>query len=160
MIQRLVTTVVIVLALLTAADAGQVQHPINGPSSSTPKFYPCYANNTGNQADNCANGALGYTTIQAGTAYTFATANCGTAVHFSSDSAVTATLPNTLPAGCNIDVVQDGLGQVTLSPALGAFLRSAHGFTKTFGQDAGVSLHVKSNSNGVSAIYQMFGDGA
>lgn len=164
MIRRLVTTVVVVLALLIAALgdgwSGQVQHPVNGPPSSTPKFYPCWANSTGNQVDTCSNGAIGLSKTISGTSYSFLAADCGTTVHFSSSLPVAATLPNNLPANCNIDVIQDGLGPVTFTPAAGALLRNSHGFNRTFGQYAAVGLHIGSNSNGLSAVYYMFGDGA
>lgn len=103
---------------------------------------------------------LGTVSAQSGTTYTFAATDCGTTVHFTSASAVTATLPNSLPVGCNIAEVQDGAGQVTNSPASGATLHSAHSYTKTYGQYAGVGLHVGQNSGGSSAVYYLFGDGA
>lgn len=164
MFRRLVTTVVVVLALLIAAPgsgwSGQVQHPVNGPPTSAKGYYPCWGNTTGNQEDNCPNGAYGLETFRGETAYALQPSDCATVVHFVSPFPVTVTLPNNIGAGCNIDVIQDSTGVVSFSPVSGAQLLNGHGFTKTNGHDTGVSLHVKSNSNGVSAQYQMFGDGA
>ena len=58
---------------------------------------------------------VGAVTTQSGTTYTFAATDCGTEVTFSNAGAVTATIPNTLPAGCNIAVAQIGAGKVSVN---------------------------------------------
>lgn len=98
--------------------------------------------------------------VQSGTTYTFAATDCGTIVEFTSASAVTATLPNSLAIGCAIASVQGGAGQVTFTAAAGGTLVSAHSFTKTFAQHAIVSLSVIENSGGTAAQWTLSGDGA
>lgn len=66
MLRRLATTVVIVLGLLTAADAAQVQHPVNGPSSSTTNHLMCWNNATGSASKNCDFGSAGQCLISNG----------------------------------------------------------------------------------------------
>jgi hypothetical protein len=97
---------------------------------------------------------------QSGTTYTLASTDSGTVVQFTSGSAITVTLPNSLAVGTCIGILQVGAGQITFSAAAGAAFHNAHSFTKTFGQYAGVSLTVYSNSGGTSAIYALVGDGA
>jgi hypothetical protein len=62
----------------------------------------------------CANLYPTVATI-AGTSYTFAAADCWQTDHFTNAAAVTATVPAGLPTGCNLTLVQDGLGRVTVS---------------------------------------------
>ena len=99
-------------------------------------------------------------TSQSGTTYTLTALDCATTIQFTSASAITVTLPNSLPVGCHVAIEQDGAGQITFSAASGALLHSSHTYTKTFGQFAGVDLSVLDNSNGTSSIWYLFGDGA
>jgi hypothetical protein len=100
---------------------------------------------------------LGTVTTQSGTTYTFANADCGTEVVFSNASAVTATIPTTLPAGCNISVLQSGAGQVAVngSAVTPATLHSAHSYTKTFGQWSVIGVNIEA-----SGVAILTGDGA
>ena len=107
-----------------------------------------------------AGGFEGAVSTQSGTTYTLAAADCGTTIEFTSASAITVTLPNSLSPGCHIAVEQNGAGQITFSAASGATLQSAHSFTKTFGQYAIVGLSVLSNSGGSAAVWTLSGDGA
>lgn len=105
---------------------------------------------------------LGTVTSQSGTTYTFAASDCGTEVTFTNGSAVTATIPQTLPVGCNIAVLQAGAGQVSVngSAVAAATLHSAHSYTKTFGQWAIIGINIEANAGGSSAIAILTGDGA
>lgn len=78
---------------------------------------------------------------------------------FNAASAVTLTLPNTLPEGWECGVLQMGAGQVTVSVA-GSPPISRGGHTKTAGQYAMASCFVESNSNGTSAVVILGGDTA
>lgn len=105
---------------------------------------------------------LGTVTTQSGTTYTFASTDCGTEVIFSSNSAVTATIPATLPAGCNIAVAQLGTAKVSVngSAVTPATLHSAHSYTGTSAQYAVIGINIEANSGGSSAIALLTGDGS
>jgi hypothetical protein len=85
---------------------------------------------------------VGTVSTQSSTTYTFSVSDCGTTVRFTSASAVTATIPQALPIGCNIAVVQAGAGQVAVngSAVTPATLQSAHSYTRTFGAGAVIGL--------------------
>lgn len=91
---------------------------------------------------------LGSISYQSGTTYTFAAADCGTEVIFSNASAVTATIPASLPAGCNIAVLQTGAGKVSVngSAVTPVTLQSAHSYTGTYGVNAVIGINIRSGS--------------
>lgn len=99
-------------------------------------------------------------TTQAGTTYTLASTDCGTMVNFSSASAVTVTLPNSLPVGCWVNLLQGGAGKVSVSAGAGATLHSPHAYTGTFNQYAVIAMYVDSNAGGTAADYLFTGDGS
>lgn len=106
---------------------------------------------------------LGTVTSQSGTTYTLANADCGTEVTFTNASAVTVTIPATLPVGCNIAILQTtASGQVTVTGTAvsAATLHSAHSYTKTFGQWAIIGINIEANAGGSSAVAILTGDGA
>lgn len=103
---------------------------------------------------------IGTVVARSGTTDTLAAGDCGTTIEYTSASAVTVTGPNSLVIGCHIAIVQGGAGQVTVAAGTGASLVSAHSYTKTFGQNAGIGLSVIENSGGAAAKYFLFGDGA
>jgi hypothetical protein len=76
---------------------------------------------------------------------------------FNAASAVTLTLPNTLPEGWECGVLQMGAGQVTISVA-GSPPISRGGHTKTAGQYAMASVFVESNASGTAAVVILGGD--
>lgn len=78
---------------------------------------------------------IGTETTQSGTTYTFANTDCGTDVRFTSNSAVTATIPTTLTVGCHINVIQRGTAKVSVNgTAVSACtLTSGHSYTGTSG---------------------------
>ena len=93
-------------------------------------------------------------------AYTLTVDDVREVIRINAASGVALTLPNNLPVGFHVTVVQAGAGVVTLTPASGATLVNRQTFTKTAGQHARVELLVTSNSNGTSAQYLLSGDGA
>lgn len=77
---------------------------------------------------------------------------------FNSATAVTLTLPNSLPAGWECSVLQLGAGQVTVA-VTGGNLRSRDSHTKTAGQYAQVYMVVYANA-GTSPQVAFSGDTA
>ncbi len=94
-----------------------------------------------------------------GTTLTVDSTYKGVCIRCTSGSATTITLPNNLPAGFSMTVVQIGAGQVTFVAASGATLVNRQTQLKTAGQYAGVSLYVDSNS-GTNGAWVLFGDTA
>ncbi len=105
---------------------------------------------------------LGTVTTQSGTTYTLTSSDCGTMVRGSNASAITFTIPATLPIGCNIAIEQALAGQISVngSAVTPATLQSAHSYTKTFGQWAIIGITIETNSGGSSAVAVLTGDGA
>ena len=87
---------------------------------------------------------------QAGTAYTAALTDVGKLVEFTSASAIIFTIPaNATVAfaiGDQINVYQDGAGQVTITPAATVTIRSNGSKLKTIGQYA-VATCIKIDTN-------------
>lgn len=96
---------------------------------------------------------------QGGTTYTLQASDTGKTIVFTSATAVTVTLPNSLNYVC-CRILQYGAGQVTLSPASGATLRNASTHTKTRAQYSEVDLFIRDNSGGSAAEYILAGDTA
>lgn len=108
---------------------------------------------------------LGAVTTQSGTTYTFAATDCGTEVVFSNAGAITATIPATLPVGCNISILQTGAGKVSVNgTAVAAATLNTHvassAATGTAGQWAIIGVNIYSNAGGSSAIAVLTGDGS
>ena len=81
---------------------------------------------------------------ESGTSKTLAATDNGTIINCSSGSAVTITVPTSLPVGFNCMIIQSGSGQVTLS-ASSTTLNNRNGL-KTAGQHAIMTLvHLGSN---------------
>jgi hypothetical protein len=103
---------------------------------------------------------IGTQNNQSGTTYTLASTDCGKTVYFTSSSPITVTLPATPPVPCTAQLEQGGAGQITTIPAVGATGPSnPHGFTKTFGQYAVITVFVDTNS-GTNGHWILTGDGA
>ena len=83
----------------------------------------------------------------------------GTIVEITASSATSIGLPNNLPVGFNVIVVQKGTGRITFSPATGSTMRNSRNHTGTANQYSSVTLYVSSNNltnNG--AEYILSGD--
>lgn len=105
---------------------------------------------------------LGNVTTQSGTTYTLAATDCGTTVRFSAATAVTITIPATLPVKCSIGMEQAGAGQLAVngSAVTPATLHSAHSYIHSFAQWAIIGIFIESNSGGSAAVAIFTGDGA
>lgn len=97
---------------------------------------------------------------QTGTTYTFQASDSGKAVTLTNASAITATIPNSLPKGWNVLVIQGGAGQVTFAAGSGATLNNRSGHTKAAGIHAQCSLLVTANGTGTAAVANLGGDTA
>jgi hypothetical protein len=73
---------------------------------------------------------------------------------------VTYTLPRNLPVGFYCYIEQGGAGVITCAAGTGATLVNRQSFVKTAGQYALISLHVRANPGGQSAVWALNGDGA
>jgi len=89
--------------------------------------------------------------------YTLQAADNGTIVFLNKATATTVTLPNSLLAGFNCVVVQEGAGQVTFATASGATKQSPGGASKTAAQYGSVALLVKANAGGSAADWRLDG---
>jgi hypothetical protein len=94
----------------------------------------------------------------AGTAYTLDPLTSGKVIEFTAGTAVTVTLPNSLPVGFQVTVRQAGAGQVGFAVASGAVLRNRASQTKLNAIWAVGALAVRANSNGATAEYVLSGD--
>ena len=80
-------------------------------------------------------------------------------INFTSTPAVAVALSATAPPGCSVDVIQNGAGQISFAPSGAGTLKSFDNYTKTAGQNAGVTLRVITNT-GSNAAWFLFGRGA
>jgi hypothetical protein len=88
-------------------------------------------------------------------------ADCGGTIHYTSGSAITVTMPNSITQlECTITFLQEGAGQITFAAAGGATIHSRPGYTKTAGQWAAVDMILNTNAGGTSAVFTLAGDGA
>lgn len=80
----------------------------------------------------------GYTAkynVQTGTSYTLVAADAGKIITISNGSAITLTVPASLPAGFTCTVIQLGAGQITFT-ASSTTINNRQSYTKTAGQYA------------------------
>jgi hypothetical protein len=105
---------------------------------------------------------LGATRTVSGATDTLSTSDCGAEVIYTDNSAVTVTIPATLPVGCNVSVLQAGTAKVSVngSAVSAATLHSAHSYTGTSAQWAIVGINIEANSGGSSAVAILTGDGS
>jgi hypothetical protein len=94
----------------------------------------------------------------AATAMTPAAGQSGTTMRLTAATAVTVTLPATLPVGFNVTFMQAGNGQVQFSAGAGATLVNRSGHNRTAGQHAMVSVVVGANAGGSAAVWTLSGD--
>lgn len=100
---------------------------------------------------------VGIITSQSGTTYTLAASDCSTQINFTNASAVTVTIPSTLPVGCNVALLQAGAGKVSVngSAVTPATLHSAHSYTGTSAQWAMIGVNMEA-----STVAILTGDGS
>jgi hypothetical protein len=161
---------------LTQAEADALYDPLGGGGT------PNAVTSTGNIADNVLVrgdggakvvqqtgisvsdndelfGYKGLLNVQTGTTYTVVAADTGKIVDHANVAAIAVTLSNAAPAGTCLTYVQSGAGQITFAAEAGGTLVNRQGHTKTAGQNAAVSLYVRSNS-GTDAVWVLLGDTA
>jgi hypothetical protein len=97
---------------------------------------------------------------ESGASYTFVSDDRGKTKRLTHASLITATLPNSLPAGWYCAVVQGGAGRVKLDPAAGATLNDGKAiqYNATYEMDSALSLWIDNNTDDVSAYYLAAGD--
>lgn len=99
--------------------------------------------------------ALVTATVQAGTSYTLALADAGTAVECSSASAVTVTVPPNssvaFPTGTVIELLQYGAGVLTVAAGAGVTIRSANNLLSARTQYSTLSLRKRATNEWVLA---------
>lgn len=92
--------------------------------------------------------------------FTISEINHEQVIQNTSASDITLTLPRDLPAGFAFIADQTGAGAMIFAAVTGASLVNKSDFDRTAGQDAIVSVYVRSNTDGRSAVYVLAGDGA
>lgn len=100
-------------------------------------------------------------TTQSGTTYTLASSDCGSLINFTNASAVTVTIPATLPLGCNIAFLQAGAGKVSVNgSAVTPATLQVYGGTATgsAGQWATIGISIQSNVGGSAAVAVLQGN--
>ncbi|HCB75405.1 MAG TPA: hypothetical protein DEP91_04410 [Sphingomonas bacterium] len=92
------------------------------------------------------------------TPFTLTAAHNGKTLLMSSAANMTLRLPNNLPVGFRVGVIEDLTGRVTFTGLAGATVSHRQGYTKTAGVDAVAAALVKRNANGTSAQWVLSGD--
>jgi hypothetical protein len=110
-----------------------------------------------------APGSFGLLTVttQSGTTYTLSATDCGTEINFTSNSAVTVTIPATLPIGCSVAALQVGTAKVSVngSAVTPATLQTYGGSaTGTAGQWAMIGVTIEANVGGSAAVAVLQGN--
>ena len=84
-----------------------------------------------------------------GTTYTLSTTDNGRIIDCSAATAVTITVPNTLPTGFQVSITQSGVGAVTLAASGGMVINNRWGGTATSGRWAKIGLEVRATNSAV-----------
>jgi hypothetical protein len=176
MILRRLTLWAGLLALLFAAGSGSAQvgvSPITQAGSGT----ACVGITIGSTSISCGGSAgtltgvtfgwsLGTWSTQSGTTYTLASSDCGTGIKFTNASAITVTVPATLPVGCNVALKQQkeptAAGKVSTNgtAVAAATIDSPHGYTGTYAAGSVIGINIDTNSGGSAAVGSFLGDGS
>lgn len=92
---------------------------------------------------------VGTVKTQSGTAYTLSAVDNGRVLDFTSSTAVSLTVPSTLPVGFQVSITQAGAGQVTFVAGTGMTINNRYSATKTSGQWAKAGLEVRASGSAV-----------
>jgi len=84
-----------------------------------------------------------------GTTYTLSAADNGRIIDCSAATAVTITVPNTLPVGFQVSITQSGVGAVTLAASGGMVINNRWSGTGTSGRWAKIGLEVRATNSAV-----------
>lgn len=93
------------------------------------------------------------TNTQSGTSYTLQASDKGTHIFFTSNSAITLTVPSGLGSKFNCTVYQRGTGNITFTMS-GTTWSNPHSFTKTFGKGSIANI----NPSEITDTYEIQGD--
>lgn len=99
----------------------------------------------GNSASSTIAGFAANINTQSGTTYSLLASDNGKIINFTTNSAVTLTVPSGLPVGFNCMVVQNGSGQITFTQS-GTTIYNRNSFTKTAGLYSIVTVLSTSNN--------------
>ena len=91
-------------------------------------------------------------------AYTLLSSDKGKVIEFNKGTDAAINLPANMAVGFNCTITQVGAGKPVLTPASGALLREASGYTKTRAQWSVLTLYVRANVGGNAAEYVAVGD--
>lgn len=111
-------------------------------------------------AQDCIYGYRSKVRVETGGAYMLQAGDSGCIIETADASGVILTLPEDMPQGLTVTIMQGGAGAVTFSPAGGASLINRNSHNQTAGQYAVCTVYVRSNADGESAVYVMTGDSA
>ncbi|MBP6234717.1 MAG: hypothetical protein KA270_19195 [Saprospiraceae bacterium] len=81
--------------------------------------------------------------------YTLSAADHGKILDFTSNSAISLTVPNTLAAGFQVSITQAGTGQITIAGSGGMSVNNRWGGTTTSGRWAKAGLEVRATNSSV-----------
>jgi hypothetical protein len=84
--------------------------------------------------------AVSSVTTISGTSHTLVSTNNGAVLRFTASSAVTITIPTGLSSSFSCSIIQEGTGQITITPDAGVTRNAFGGATKTAGQYAVAAL--------------------
>ncbi len=85
----------------------------------------------------------------AGASYTLSAADHGKILDFTSNSAISLTVPSTLAAGFQVSITQAGTGQITIAGSGGMSVNNRWGGTTTSGRWAKAGLEVRATNSSV-----------
>ena len=86
-----------------------------------------------------------------GTTYTLTATDNGRILDFTSNTAITLSVPNTLPVGFQVSITQAGTGQITLVGTGGMVINNRWGGTRSAGQWAKLGIEVRATGVCVSS---------
>lgn len=103
-------------------------------------------------------GQIANINAQTSITYTFVSTDAGKHVLFTNASAISVTIPNSLPVGFQCSWEQGGAGQITFAAASGATLNNRQTQFKSAGQYAVGGISCKTNASGTSSVVTLYGD--
>lgn len=109
------------------------------PITQDPMYFDDKFSGTGTLVDPFTLSEISHYNNQTGTTYTLQASDIGKVVTLSNGSAITLTVPTSLPTGFNCSIVQLGVGQVTITPS-STTIHNRQSFTKTAGQYSAATI--------------------
>lgn len=97
----------------------------------------------------------GAVSVQPDTSYTIQSTDYNDLLLFTAAAAIEISLPNSLPQGFTVELMQGAGGTITANAATGATLLSPSGTSSSMGQGASLNCTVVSNSTGANAMWSV-----